>query len=272
MPKRTYQPSGKADDGALVILAAGSIVTGLAVGLLEGFVSQWFSLFIVFPIMIGGASGAVAAAIVKARKIRMPLMAGLMGLVGGVLGQLAVMAYAYVEARGMVGGELGVAEWYDVVAAAGTTITKGSSKIHIDGIGFHILMAAEMLLAGGVAAGVAFSTAREPFCERCGRWYDGHDVLEPIDGEKEELKLTKSLLEAGDYARALREGKPISGKRAQLFHVLRCTQCQTSDALLTLKLQITSKQGKAQVSDQWKSMINPTELAALRAAEGPRAP
>ncbi len=266
MPRRSYEPSGKAGDGALTILALGCTAGGVAVGLLEGFVSQWFSLFIMFPLMIGITAGSIGAVIVKARNVRMPVIAALIGLVGGVLGQLTVMGDAYMEARSMVGGELGLAEWYELVATAGTSITRGSSKFLVQGVGYHILVAVELVLAGGLGAGIPFVAAREPFCERCRRWYDGHDVLATIDGEKDQLTATKRVLETGDYARALRDGKPVSGQRALLFNVLRCTQCPTADAQLTVKLRVTTKKGEEKVTNQWKSMVTASELGALRAA------
>ena len=54
----------------------------------------------------------------------------------------------------------------------------------ITGLGYHILTAAEFLLAAGAGALIAFKEARQPFCERCKRWYDGNEIFHMASGEK----------------------------------------------------------------------------------------
>jgi hypothetical protein len=78
----------------------GALGAGAAIGALESWVSQWFSLLIVFPLAIGGVVGAFAVFQVERGNIRAPMLAALLALAGGMVGQGTVHAVDYMRFRG----------------------------------------------------------------------------------------------------------------------------------------------------------------------------
>ena len=79
----------------LVTLAMTASVAAIVIGLLAGFISQWFYLIILFPILMGGAIGAAGSFGVKKGKVRMPLVCGGAGFLAGCLAVLAMHYYEY---------------------------------------------------------------------------------------------------------------------------------------------------------------------------------
>jgi hypothetical protein len=79
----------KADGGfamsGLVPFFGISAVAGIATGYLAGFISQWFYLVLLFPILIGGVVGAVGGWAIKIGKVRVPWLCGLAGFLVGTL-------------------------------------------------------------------------------------------------------------------------------------------------------------------------------------------
>jgi hypothetical protein len=59
MARRRYVPSGKSDSGALPRIVIATLVAGVIGGLVLGFVSQWLSLLLIFPAVLGVAIGGV---------------------------------------------------------------------------------------------------------------------------------------------------------------------------------------------------------------------
>ena len=265
MAKRAYEASGRSDDGAIPVLLVAAIGSGIAAGVIEGYVSQWLSLVILFPLLIGLAAGGVAAWLIRAKNVRAPGLALVIGSVGGVCGALAVLVVRYLLVRAEVGEELGFFEWYEMAAEVGTTLSRhGSGGAAITGIGYHLFTAVNVLISAGVGGWTARAAANEPFCEHCKHWYDADEVIFSSSGEKDAIKQTTTWLENGEMARAILESPSETDKRALLFQVNRCATCQTSDPILALKQLIKGK--KQQVNDKWKSVITPDQLAEMQKA------
>jgi hypothetical protein len=263
MAKRAYEASGKSDDGALPVLFIACIVGGVVTGLVEGFIGRWLSLLILFPLLLGGIAGAVGSTVVKKRNVRAPAITFLAGFVGGFLGQLTVLYLRYLMVRGEVGGELSFVDWYILSSEVGTTISRhGSDGVTLTGLGFHILTGVNFALAAGAGAFVARGSAAEPFCEVCKRWYDSDAVVHTSSGEKDALKQTIAWLEGGEMTRAKKESPPPTEKRALVFTVKKCSQCESSDPVLTLKLVYNPKK-KPQTTEKWSSLITREQLAQM---------
>ncbi|MES2793158.1 MAG: hypothetical protein V4719_26340 [Planctomycetota bacterium] len=92
-----YQSDGGFSLGGLIKLTAISCLTGAVVGLLAGFISQWFFLVLVFPLGMGVLIGAAGAAGVKAVKVRMPLVCGAAGFMGGCVAVAAMNGWQYYQ-------------------------------------------------------------------------------------------------------------------------------------------------------------------------------
>ena len=90
-----FQPDGGCSVGGLILLGGSGVLSGLVLGALAGFVSQWFYLIILFPVGIGLGVGAVGAFAVKSGKVRMPLLCGAAGFLGGCVAVVAMHYYEY---------------------------------------------------------------------------------------------------------------------------------------------------------------------------------
>jgi hypothetical protein len=99
MAARPYKASGNSESGAIPVLVLGALAVGVIVGAVESWVSQWFSLLIIFPLAIGGAVGVFAAFQVERGMVRAPLLAALIGFLGGLAGQGTVHVVDYTRFR-----------------------------------------------------------------------------------------------------------------------------------------------------------------------------
>jgi hypothetical protein len=174
MPARPYRPSGSSDPGSLPILIAGSLVVGIAAGVVESIVGQWLHLLIVFPLLAGLAVGAFAAWLVARRRIRAPLAAAVVAGLGGLTTQLAYHVTDYVrfraeleetvrksghtadEALEAATGSPGFTGYMIFRAEQGVTIKRAGQSsdggTKVSGVGTFILWGVEVLLALGAAA------------------------------------------------------------------------------------------------------------------------
>jgi hypothetical protein len=300
--KRSYVASGGYDDGALAVLFLASIGAGVVTGAVLGFIAQWFSLFILFPLLMGGAAGAATAALVASRHVRAPLFALLAGLSGGTAAYASSMLVQYQIFRSDVlttlsepvdatddddpdevqawnalpadekleqtlareTGSKGIIGWYLYSAQQGTEVKRHSSQgIKFEGMGYYGLTIFELLLAAVAGGYVAWAQAKKPFCEACKTWYSVEEVVHSGSGEKEAVASTVTTVERGEMARAINESGAPSEKRVLLFHVERCGQCQGSDPILTLKCVVNPGTNKPKVSEKYVSLITQSELAEL---------
>ena len=80
-----YKASGIWNAPGLFVICFAGLVSALVVGLLYHFVSQWFNLIIVFPLIAGALVGfGIALAVTKAN-IRNPKLVGTVAVVAGLL-------------------------------------------------------------------------------------------------------------------------------------------------------------------------------------------
>jgi hypothetical protein len=60
MSLRRYVPTGRGEPLAIVAVLGAALAAGLVVGVAEGLLDDWFSLLVIFPLLIGGAAGGLA--------------------------------------------------------------------------------------------------------------------------------------------------------------------------------------------------------------------
>ncbi|HEY6006008.1 MAG TPA: hypothetical protein VIV57_24220 [Anaeromyxobacter sp.] len=296
MPARPYRPSGSSDPGSLPILIAGSIVVGIAVGVVESIVGQWFHLLILFPLLAGLAVGAFAAWLIARRRIRAPLAALVVAGLGGLTTQLAVHVADYVRFRaeleesvqqrgltvdqaleaatgspGFTGYMLFVAEQGITIKRAGQS-SDGGTKI--SGVGSFVLWGVEALLALGVAASMARSRALEPFCERCRLWYGADQVVSLGSPDDAHVRSVVAALDVRDLPRAV-ESLGARTEDAQSTLTMRgCPRCLEHEPVLTYQV-VTRLKKKPQARLKYRTLLRPAEAVALReaaAAHPPAAP
>lgn len=288
------------------MLLGASVGLALVAGIVEGLVSQWLSLLLVFPLLIGVAAGGGAHWAIRSRKIRAPLAAMGIAALAGFLGETAVHYLGYRAARATVAERVeGLTGTIDFVALNGVdaavdsvfaghgvdqvppfvgylraaaergiTITSahGSSSggsPTLTGVGVYSLWVLEYLLAIGVAVLMAREQASAPFCEGCNGWYTRIEKLAVGDGHKSKFKPLKSRLETGQFADAVRELGKSDGKTAAVVLLKGCTTCNAHEPVLELHSLTALNTKKPQEHVVYRSLVTPTQAQALRTATAP---
>jgi hypothetical protein len=292
MSARPYRPSGQLDDGVLPILFVGAAALAVVVGILEGLVSSWVNLIIIFPAIVGGAAGAFAAARIKSGHVRAPLIAALLAALAAAGGQAAVYGTRYyvfqkkmmpvaaeLVDKGIAGdahaaldaallaktGHSGFVGFMALTAENGIEIQHNGSKGPVlAGVAYWIYFAVEMLIALGAAFAAAWSAASKPFCEMCKRWYEQHETVAAGAGDRAQTKQVLTVLNDGrwyDVGAAM--GTPTPKTRATLA-LFSCAGCKTSDLQLTYTVTARVNTKKPQSKIRYKTMLRADEAAMLR--------
>lgn len=208
---RSYRPSGAISAGGFILLLLLAIIVGAIVGGILWAVDNYAHLYLViaFPILAGGIAGGLLTLVVRGTKVRNPLMAGLMGILAGLI-MYSVYHYAgyAVTFRGQLRdafvqetkktpteadlddleklvfqdhdiketGFVGYIKWsadtgFTVTNSTTPTSTTSESDIEIQGNVAYGYYALEILIAALIAAALPFNAAREPFDENANTWY-----------------------------------------------------------------------------------------------------
>lgn len=295
---RAYTPSGKSDSGALPIVFGASLAAAVVGGLVEGFLAQWFNLLLIFPAALGLLAGGVGVTQAKARNLRNPLAALLIGVIAGLAAQAIVHGMGYQRARAAIaesiekdsgaaefvrqqgingavdavlmseGGATPLLGYLDLAAKQGITITRAggsSSGPTLTGAGAYALWAINFLIAAGIAAWMIASQAREPFCERCNTWYETEAAIAAGAGDPSAVKATVQRLKDGRLAEAIREIGRSDGKSAALLVLRGCPACKDHDPLLEVR-RVVGIGAKQEIKHAYAALISPSEAQELIAA------
>jgi hypothetical protein len=288
-----YVPSGKSDPNALLIIAAASIGAGIVAGVIDGLVSQYFSLFILFPLALGLVVGAVGDRLITSKRFRRPVAALMIGLVGGAMAQSTVRVVRYEVFRGAVaenmaqdpeakaliehfgasgavdavlthdGAALPFLGYLSIAAKQGITVahfgSTGKGPAFTGGAAYAIWLA-EILIAAGVAAAMLRSQAKEPFCEACEGWTTHELRIGSGRGDKKSVIATVAEIEGGRFAEAARS-VGVGTANAQSVYVLRQCAEQTHDRVLEARI-LVAKKNKAETK-----VISHTVVTASEAKE-----
>lgn len=298
MAARPYRPSGKTDSGALPPLLLGAAAVAIGAGLIESFVAQWFSLLIVFPLAIGLAVGGFSVWRVGRAKIRAPLLAGLVAGLGGAAGQVAFHGGEYLLFRSQAIAELrssqegdaaGVLDTYleqqtgsrgfvgylKLQAQQGTSIRRAGQShdngVKVSGLGSYILWIVEALIAAITAAAMAAGRAREPFCERCKKWYGPATPISTGSGEKAAVAAVIRALEVHDMPGAIRAQGEAGGKATSVLLLAQCPSCEEHDPVLTVTVVVQSGK-KTKTARKYQTLLRMEEAKELRQVASARAP
>jgi hypothetical protein len=282
---------------AVVGVLGVSLLAGLAVGIVEGVIDEWFSLFIVFPAIIGAAAGAAAMAMIGRRRLRAPLLALVLGAVGGVAGYGAEHGVHYLRFRSLINTEVkkerptmtddeiaaareawlvsetghgGFRGFLEVAARQGVGLKHAGSSdkgVTLTGTAAWLVWAFELLIAAGVAGFMARRRAREPFCETCNAWYAAErTVASGGDGSKTKRKQLLSAIESGDVDGAAAVlASPASPKARFVLTSRACPQCG-ADVYCTLKLAAVQRRSQVKMSELESWLMMSGELTALTGA------
>ncbi len=202
-----YRASNHMSLGGFVLLLILAIISAAALGGVLFALDYYVHLYwvLIFPLVAGSIAGGLLARGVYTAKIRSPLLAGIVGLLCGVLmfgvyhaasyyvGFLTDMRASYVENVGEEPtdaeftraldalledevGDTGILGYLKLTAREGFSITRSSvtsssSGIDLQGDVVWIYWGVEILLAGLFAAFIAGRAAGEPFNEDSNEWY-----------------------------------------------------------------------------------------------------
>ena len=296
MSLRRYVPTGRGGPFSFTAVLGVALAGGVVVGALEGAIDKWFSLFLVFPALIGLAAGGGAAWMIGRQRLRAPLLAMLLGAAGGTAGYLAVHAVDYVRFRADVGemirgespgaadsevadavdallvqetGEAGVRGFLEIAARRGVSLKHAGASdkgLAFTGIGAWLLWLCELLVSAGIAGALARGRAKAPFCESCDTWYGPEQQLAAGGaGAAGMQRAMLSALEAGDLDGAAGVlAPPPSAKASFVLTASTCPGCGV-DAHCTLKRVVYKKKGP-QVSTVESWLLTRDEAARLGAA------
>lgn len=92
-----YRPEGGYSSKGSGLLLLTSLLGGLILGLIAGFVSRWFYFILVFPALIGLGVGAAGNWAARIGKVRSTTLSGISGLLGGVFAMLSMHYVGYLE-------------------------------------------------------------------------------------------------------------------------------------------------------------------------------
>lgn len=286
---RAYRASNRVGDGALSILIFGCFAGALGVGALEGFVTPWFNLFIVFPLLIGAGAAIPAVKVIASRQVRAPLLAAAIACAAGIAGQVTFHAVSYARFRSEVAAQLtseedtptnvddalmqrtgssGILGYAKLMAEQGTVIKHHGrdSGMNFTGTGWWILALVEALAAGAFGAVIAWGRAREPYCENCKRWFAATDIEGIGSGAKATVSELKGVLDSEAWGRVGEALGASDGKRTSTIIVRRCGQCQDHEPLLSVTVTRGANTKKPKVSTVYTTVMLYGDYDTLHAA------
>ena len=257
-----YRPSGKCPSSTtmlrLVIILG--LVTSLVTGGVYYFVTKFFDLVILMPLIFGAIVGGVLSRTADLGKCRNVPLIVTVALVAGILTygtKLAVDAFTLRPemvqevSQGLV-DDYGIPQAEAVKAAnklltpietmklyfrasadIGFQITHyGSGGIPIRGIGYYLFLALDVILVAGAAVGIALATVKRPFCENCDMWITPKGIL--LKSPKQADNVV-SLVQVQDWNGAynLPAGGLIDQKNHCNVFVNKCAGCGDSHVWVT---------------------------------------
>ena len=272
-----------------------ALLVGVVVGVGEGLVSRWISLFFVFPLLLGMFAGIAGAAMVGKLKLRAPALALLCGFLGGAGGYASQHVTTYIAFRAEVSrslaqqnastseaeaaalfdelltrevGTSGLIGYLELNARTGVKIKRTQSwdkgGLTLTGIQAWLLWAAELLTCAIVAGVIMRSRAKEPFCESCDAWFSPAVMMATRGaGSNTMRKQMLASLEGGDLAGAARAFYGPSDKRSAFQLTVRsCPSCGT-DVYMRLE-RVMAARKKPQKLESW--LMSKSERDRLKEA------
>ncbi len=231
-----YRASGRMSFGGFILLLVLAIISGAALGGIMFAIDHYlhFYLVLMFPMFAGAIAGGLLTRGVYSAKVRSPIVAGIVGLLCGVLmygvyhaasyyvGFRTEMRNLYIEQVGETPtdaqfdqeldallkdevGDTGIVGYFKFIAKQGLSITStspssSSSPMELKDNIVYGYWVVEILLAGLFAAFIAGKAAGEPFNEDTEEWY-GPAVLFATATAKSRKDLVNALKD-GNFQQA----------------------------------------------------------------------
>ena len=261
---KPYQPSNKVTSTGLKWLLLSSVIGGLAIGGLTHLISLSLSyLIVVFPLAMGFAGGKVMVVAIRQGKVRNPAIATLFGVLTGLLMYGSLQGAGYwqfklwaseqitkeLEAASVnqsnniidtflqeKTGSKGFVGYLKHNAQQGVSIgpLDATETTNLGETGTWIYWLIELAIIDITIAAIAYSTAKNPFCENGDQWYKHPEHIGIVNPQCSENFL--NLLQNDRCGEAGKLLDPLQGIHpANLeVYVQRCHCCKFSDPILTV--------------------------------------
>jgi len=96
IPVQRFHPDGGCSPSGWILLQGASAVAGVVMGLLTGFISQYFYLVVLFPCVIGFGIGWLGTTTITKGKIRSPWLALVAAMLGGLCAVWGMHYFSYM--------------------------------------------------------------------------------------------------------------------------------------------------------------------------------
>jgi hypothetical protein len=220
---RSIQSASPLVDFLVVMLFA--ILGGILFGILVRFISNYFWLIVLFPIIVGFVAGIIYAQGIRIFRVRSAIAAALAGMLMGLLIYLTSYYLQYREFMELLrefiasyddplllehdlfhlgapeGEELTFWHYMNLEAAEGFSIGRGGRRgIQVSGIFVWLYWIFEVGLTGLIIGGSGVEMCKRPFCEKCQDWYQSAKLLGSV--APEQMPAFGQAIEQGNYEQA----------------------------------------------------------------------
>ncbi len=282
---KPYQPSNKVTNAGFAWLLGSSILSGVTIGGIAGFISLWVYLIVLFPAVMGlFGIGAMSIAI-RQGKVRNPAIATVFGGLTGLIIFTSIHAVKYQQFKQLASesitqeagrlndsqmsqvidrylqqqtGSTGFVGYVKYEAKLGVTIIKAGTKGgNIGEMGTWIYWITELGVVSVWIAMSAYSSAKEPFCENCNQWYGGKERLGNVNPQLSTNFL--NLLESDNFSEAGKLVDPLQGVYAPSLEVYlqrSPSPSSFSDLLLTVSDTSLDDKGNLQLKEVTQGLIS----------------
>lgn len=282
-----YEPSNKVPFLGLTLLFLATLIGSLLLGYLIFAISKLFYLVFLFPIGAGLAGGYLIRLAVKSGKVRNPVVALIFGLLTGLLiygtythadyqsftqdvyQQLlnspeiatslkqsltpAIAADLVLKYKTNTTGFWGYLKYVAKVGIKISSFRHSSHPLTLNEFFSWFYLVIELLIYSLLAGMVAWSAAKEPFCEFCEKWYTEKTPIGTASIQLREAII--GAIENNDLKKAgeLLTLNPVSMPRVDLF-MQKCPNCQVADIMLTVSEVFNSKKNEVKTKELLQAM------------------
>lgn len=291
---KPYHPSNKVTNAGLKWLLLSSVIGGVAIGGLAYLISLWMYLILVFPVGMGFAGGAVMAGAIRQGKVRNPAIATLFGVLTGLIvyGSLHGLGYWQFkqsaseqitkELEAVSGnqshkfldtlleiktGSKGFLGYLKYSAQEGVSIGRiGREGTNLGETGTWIYWLIELAIVDITIAAIAYSSAKNPFCENGDQWYKNRERVGSVPIQVSENFL--NLLQNDGYAKAGKLLDPLQGVHIPNLevYVQDCPCCKFSDPILTVNSTSNDRKGNLQLKQIAQGMLSLSQYTKFHEA------
>ena len=265
-------------------LLLSSVIGGLAIGGLTHLISLLVYLILVFPLGMGFAGGKVMVAAIRKGKVRNPAIATLFGILTGLLMYGSLHGAGYWQFKQLASeqitkelegvsdnqsnniidtflqektGSKGFVGYLKHNAQQGVSIGRlESTGTNLGETGTWIYWLIELAIVDITIAAIAYSTAKNPFCENGDQWYKHPEHIGIVNPQCSENFL--NLLQNDRFGEAGKLLDPLQGVHPANLEVYlqRCPCCKFSDPILTVSSISKDRKGNLKLKQVAQGVLS----------------